>query len=258
MASFWETIQVDGADMHAYASVPSNMGSGPFPAVIVSQHGGGVDQFIRDMCDGLAQAGFAAVAPNLFHRFTEEQLDNRTGRIQHLSDPEIVADIGATVDWLRDHSAIQGDKIGITGFCMGGRVAWLGAAANDHIKACVPYYGGNIFVTWGAGEQTPFELASGIKCPVLFHFRRDRREPLAGRPGQAGRGAFAPGSAPRVPHLPRRGPRLHGLHRAAPPAGSVGSLLAAHHRVLHDSPHGLAVAQSKFVPSPSGGGLGWG
>ena len=179
MASFWETIQVDGADMHAYASVPSNMGSGPFPAVIVSQHGGGVDHFIRDMCDALAQAGFAAVAPNLFHRFNEEQLDNRTGRIQHLSDPEIVADISATVNWLRDHSAIQGDKIGITGFCMGGRVAWLGAATNRHIKACVPYYGGNIFVTWGAGEQTPFELASGINSPVLFHFGEIDENPSA-------------------------------------------------------------------------------
>ena len=170
MASFWETIHVDGEDMHVYASVPSGRGGGPFPAVIVSQHGGGVDQFIRDMADSLASAGFAAVAPNLFHRFTEEQLDNRSGRIQHLSDPEIVADINATVDWLRAHPAIQGDHIGITGFCMGGRVAWLGAATNQHIKAAVPYYGGNIFVTWGAGEQTPFELASGIQCPVLFHF----------------------------------------------------------------------------------------
>lgn len=170
MASFWEKIQVDGQDMDVYASVPSGSGGGPFPAVIVSQHGGGVDQFIRDMADKLAEAGFAAVAPNLFHRFSEEQLANRTGRIQYMSDPDIVADIGATVDWLRAHPAIDGEHIGITGFCMGGRVTWLGAATNPHIKAAVPYYGGNIFVTWGAGEQTPFDLASGIGCPVLFHF----------------------------------------------------------------------------------------
>ena len=168
MASFWETIQVGGQDMHAYASVPS--GSGPFPAVIVSQHGGGVDQFIRDMADKLAQDGFAAIAPNLFHRFTEDQLDNRTGRIQHLDDLQISADISATVDWLRAHPAIDGEHIGITGFCMGGRVAWLGAATNRHIKAAVPYYGGNLFVTWGNAEHTPFEMASGISCPVLFHF----------------------------------------------------------------------------------------
>ena len=86
-----------------------------------------MDQFIRDMADNLAAAGFAAVAPNLFHRFTEEQLDNRTGRIQHLSDPEIVTDITATVDWLREHPAIQGDRIGITGFCMGGARSLAGA-----------------------------------------------------------------------------------------------------------------------------------
>ena len=168
MPSFWETIQVGELDMHAYASVPS--GSGPYPAVIVSQHGGGVDQFIRDMADKLAEAGFAAVAPNLFHRFTEEQLDNRSGRIQHLNDLQISADIGATVDWLRDHSAIDGERIGITGFCMGGRVAWLGAATNRHIHACAPYYGGNIFVNWGGGELSPFQLSAGINCPVLFHF----------------------------------------------------------------------------------------
>ena len=170
MASFWEIIHVGDRDMHAYASVPSGMGGGPFPAVIVSQHGGGVDQFIRDMCDKLSADGFAAIAPNLFHRFTEDQLDNRTGRIQHLNDNEIIADINATVDWLRAHPAIQGDHIGITGFCMGGRVAWLGAAVNRNIKACAPYYGGNIFVNWGQSDMTPFELTPGMQCPVLFHF----------------------------------------------------------------------------------------
>ena len=108
MASFWETIPVGDQEMDVNASVPSGRGGGLFPAVIVSQHGGGVDQFIRDMADNLAAAGFAAVAHNLFHRFTEEQLDNRTGGIQHLSDPEIMPDISATVDWLRAHPAIQG------------------------------------------------------------------------------------------------------------------------------------------------------
>ena len=239
MASFWETIQVGNEDMHVYASIPSGRGGGPFPAVIVSQHGGGVDQFIRDMADNLAAAGFAAVAPNLFHRFTEEQLDNRTGRIQHLSDPEIVTDITATVDWLRAHPAIQGDNIGITGFCMGGRVAWLGAATNPNIKACVPYYGGNIFVTWGAGEQTPFALASGIKCPVLFHFGEIDENPSPADRDRLDTELTPPERGAPVPHLPRRGPRFHGLHRAAPPAGSIGGVLASHHRILHIPSDGI-------------------
>ncbi len=74
------------------------------------------------------------------------------------------------MDFLRSHPAIDGDRLGITGFCMGGRVAWLGAAVNPHFKALAPYYGGNLMVTWGAGETPPFDLAAGINCPILFHF----------------------------------------------------------------------------------------
>jgi carboxymethylenebutenolidase len=154
--------------MDIYVSLPD--GDGPFPAVVVSQHGGGVDQFIRDIADRLAGEGYAAAAPNLFHRFTEEMLANRTGRIQHMSDADIVADINATVDYLRGHPSVEGDSIGITGFCMGGRVTWLGAATNPHIRAAVPYYGGNLMVIWGQASKTPFELADGINCPILFHF----------------------------------------------------------------------------------------
>ena len=168
MPSFWETIKVDGQDMRVYVSVPS--GSGPFPAVVVSQHGGGVDQFIRDMSDRLASEGYAAAAPELYHRITDDMLADGTSRFSHLSDPEIVADINATVDFLRNHSAIDGARLGVTGFCLGGRVTWLAAATNLHFKAAAPYYGGNIMVPWGNADKTPFELTSGINCPVLFHF----------------------------------------------------------------------------------------
>ena len=142
MPSFWEKLQVDGQEMDLYASVPR--GSGPFPAVVVSQHGGGVDQFIQTICDRLAEAGYAAVAPKLFHRITDEMLADGSGPVRHLKDLEIVADINATVDFLRNHPAIDGERIGVTGFCMGGRVAWLAAASNPHFKAVVPYYGGNL------------------------------------------------------------------------------------------------------------------
>jgi carboxymethylenebutenolidase len=130
-----------------------------------------VYQFIRTIADRLAEAGYAAVAPDLFHRFTEEMVrSSGKSRRELLSDPQTIADINATVDWLRNHSAIDGERLGITGFCMGGREAWLGAATNPHIKAAVPYYGGNIQVPWGEATQSPFQLARNIKCPVLFHF----------------------------------------------------------------------------------------
>ncbi len=168
MPSFSETLQVDGLEMPTYVSVPS--GSGPFPAVVVIQTIRGVNQFIKDQSDKLAGEGYAAVAPDLFHRITDPALTDPYEKGATLSDPEIVADCNAAVHFLLGHSAVDNDRIGIVGFCMGGRVAWLAAATNPHYKAAVPYYGGNIMVTRGAGVQSPFELTGSINCPILFHF----------------------------------------------------------------------------------------
>ena len=169
MPSFWEKVSVNETEMDVYASVPN--GSGPFPAVVVAQHASGVDKFIQDMADKLSAAGYAAVAPDLFHRITDKMVES-TGKTKRdqLSDPLIIDDINATVGFLAGHSAIDSDRIGITGFCMGGRVTWLAAATIPTIKAAVPYYGGNIMVPWGDATEPPLTLTSGIKCPVLFHF----------------------------------------------------------------------------------------
>lgn len=169
MASFWGKVPVGGVEMDVYASLPD--GSGPFPAVVVAQHASGVDKFIQDVTDRLASAGYAAVAPDLFHRITDEMVES-TGKSKRdqLSDPEIIDDIKATVEFLTGHSSVNPDRIGVTGFCMGGRVTWLAAATNPAFKAAVPYYGGNIMVPWGSATQAPFALTAGIKCPVLFHF----------------------------------------------------------------------------------------
>jgi carboxymethylenebutenolidase len=166
MPSFWEKLQVDGQDLPVYASVPA--GAGPFPAVVVAHPASGVAEFTRSIADRLAEAGFAAAAPDLFHRVTEAMTAGGTARNAFLKDAEIVADIGATVDWLRGHPAVQGDRIGITGFCMGGRVAWLAAASNPHFKAVVPYYPGNLWVGRDA-PQSPFQLTGNINCPLLTH-----------------------------------------------------------------------------------------
>ena len=169
MPSFTEKLQVGGQEMEMYASIPS--GSGPHPAVVIAFHVGGVDEFDKAMADRLAAEGYAAVVPDLFHRLsTEVMAGPRLGRLEHLSDPDIIADVNTAVGFLQSHSAIDGERIGITGFCMGGRVAWLMAAVNPAFKAAVPYYGGNIMSPWGAATQSPFDLSSGISCPMMFHF----------------------------------------------------------------------------------------
>ncbi len=168
MPSFWEKIQVEGQDMSVYSSVPS--GSGPFPAVVIAHPISGVAEFTQSIADRLAEAGYAAVAMDLFHRVTDDMTADGTAKGAFLSDPEIIADVNATVDWLRANSAIDGERIGVTGFCMGGRVAWLAAATNPHFKAVIPYYGGNLWVARGGATQSPYDLTSGINCHMLFHF----------------------------------------------------------------------------------------
>ena len=169
MSSSWEKLRVDTSEMPVYMNVPN--GDGQLPAVVVIQAAGGVDEFIQTMVDRLAEEGYAAVAPSLYHRTTEE-IERSTGktRRQLLDDPEIVADVNATVEFLRQHPSVDNGRLGITGFCMGGRVVWLAAATNPHFKAAVPFYGGFIMGRWGGATQSPFELSGQINCPLMFHF----------------------------------------------------------------------------------------
>ncbi len=175
MPSFKDTLKVNGEDMALYGSMPD--GAGPFAAVVVIQHAGGVDPFTRAMVDRLAEAGYAAVAPDLYHRLDPSL--GATEKRKQLKDIEIIADVNTTVDFLRDHDAIDGNRLGITGFCMGGRVVYLMAAANPHFKAAVAYYGGNIMVPWGEGVQAPFARTGEIGCPLMFHFGEEDSNPSA-------------------------------------------------------------------------------
>ena len=169
MPSFTDKLTVGGHEMDMYASAPS--GSGPFPAVVIAFHIGGLDEFDKAMADRLAAEGYVAVVPDLFHRYTEEQMSGpRIERLNYLSDADIIADCNAAVSFLESNSAVDSNRIGITGFCMGGRIAWLMAAVNPTFKATVPYYGGHIMLPWGGSAQTPFDLTSNINCPMMFHF----------------------------------------------------------------------------------------
>ncbi len=173
MPSFTETLKVDEQDMTLYMSLPS--GSGPSPAVVVIQHLGGVDTFVRTMVDRLAEAGYAAAAPDLYHRLGKDM--EPAMRRQQLKDPEIITDVNATVDFLRHHPEVDRGALGITGFCMGGRVVYLMAASNPHFRTAVAYYGGNIMVPWGEGVEAPFARTGELVCPLMFHFGEEDSNP---------------------------------------------------------------------------------
>jgi carboxymethylenebutenolidase len=174
MASFWESIKVDGADMRLYTSVPD--GTGPFPAVVVIQHQGGVDDFVQEMTQRLASAGYAAVAPELYHRDGPHCQDDGPTRRARLLDVNVIKDVNATVAFLTSHRLVDGERLGIIGFCMGGRVAYLMAALQPQFKAAVDYYGGNIMVPWGDGPA-PIDRTSEVHCPLLGLFGEEDANP---------------------------------------------------------------------------------
>jgi carboxymethylenebutenolidase len=167
------TVQVGASPMSIFIAEPQ--GAGPHPAVVVIHHRDGVDEFTRVFCERLAKNGFAGVAPNLYHRRPADE-DSRASR-QALTDGEVVADINATVTALQAQKSVRGDRLAILGHCMGGRMAYLGAASNPGFKAAGVFYGGGIFRVEGEGRPAPFALTGNIKCPVLGGFGREDTNP---------------------------------------------------------------------------------
>ena len=175
MPNRWDTLSVDGGEMRCYVSQPVS-GARPFAAVIVIQHAGGVDEFIRRMSDRLAEAGFAAIAPDLYHREDPNSSDDPMTRMMRLRDRNIVPDVTAVLDYAGTLAEVDAGRIGITGFCMGGRVAYLMCASDDRFKAGVVFYGGNIMAPWGR-DPAPFDISDGIGPPVLGLFGEDDPNP---------------------------------------------------------------------------------
>ena len=176
MPSRWDTVSVDGAEMRVYISTPD--GDGPFPGVVAIQHAGGVDDFVRGMCDRLAAEGFAAVSPDLYHREDPGSADDPMTRMMRLRDDTVTADVNAAIEHARSLPEIDGDRLGVTGYCMGGRVAYMMAARSDAFRAAVDCWGGNCLVAWGDGPA-PFDLTGDISCPVLGLFGEDDQSPNA-------------------------------------------------------------------------------
>jgi carboxymethylenebutenolidase len=169
-----DTIDVNGDPMHVYVGVPA--GAGPRPGVVVMVHGPGLDDFIRSRVESLAEHGFIALAPDLFHRQPDDGTDTRT-RVGRLLDRDIVADADATIAHLLSFGEERVGRLAVLGFCMGGRHAYLLAGARPAAwSAAGVFYGGNIMEPWGDGPA-PFDLTERIDCSVLGIFGADDTNP---------------------------------------------------------------------------------
>ena len=169
----WDKLQVDSSEMLGYTTVPP--GEGLFPGVLICMHAPGVDGFIQGITNRLADAGFASIAPDLYHRQTEPE-QNPLKRMAKLRDSEVLRDLDTASVLLRSLPEVSPGRTGVIGFCMGGRLAYLAAAQDAALRASVVFYGGNIQVPWGE-EPAPFDLTERIACPVLGLFGEDDTNP---------------------------------------------------------------------------------
>jgi carboxymethylenebutenolidase len=161
-------IPVADGQLPAYRAMPAT--GGPFPTVLVVQEIFGVHEHIKDICRRFAKNGYLAIAPELFVRQGDmskvTSIDEARAVAGKVSDQQVLADLDAAVGWAK---ANRGDtsKLGITGFCYGGRIVWLYAAHSRELKAGVAWYGGLAGATSPLRPRHPLELAGELKAPVL-------------------------------------------------------------------------------------------
>lgn len=200
-------LPTQDSPMDAFVAVPE--GDGPFPTVIVIMEAFGLNDHIRDVARRYAAAGYYAISPDLYHRSPAprvvgyEEMQKLMPLMGGLSDAHIEADLRTTLDFLKHQSAVAANRIGITGFCMGGRVAYLAAAYfPEEIKAAAVYYGGRIV----GGDRNanspvaPVDLTPQIRGAVIGFFGdEDRGIPV--EQVDAIRAALATAGVPSEVHL---------------------------------------------------------
>jgi carboxymethylenebutenolidase len=195
MPSFWENLRfpgeremddlhgAQGQDMATYVSHPSPSEGNNFPAVIVIMEAFGVTSHIEKVCDQYAANGYVAIAPALYHRqhpnpkLGYDEMPAVQEYMGALRDDELVEDVNVAIDYLQNkYPRTAGQKIGIVGYCVGGRIAYLAATSCAGISAASVYYGGRILVPFGDGSA-PNDLTSNITIPVMGNFGDDDTNP---------------------------------------------------------------------------------
>jgi carboxymethylenebutenolidase len=132
-------FQVDGKTVPCYLAVPE-IGKGP--GVIVLHAWWGLNDFFKELCDRLAQAGFVALAPDLYAGKLASSIPEAEQLISELNGPEAEATIIGALDYLRQHAPVQGQKLGAIGFSLGAAYAlWLSTVKPQDVGAVVVFYG---------------------------------------------------------------------------------------------------------------------
>jgi carboxymethylenebutenolidase len=160
----------DGKEMAAYRAMPAS-GTG-FGTILVVQEIWGVHVHIADMCRRFAKAGYYAIAPELYFRQGDPKVVPDTQAIirdivSKVPDEQVMGDLDSAVAFAKGEGKADTAKLGITGFCWGGRIVWLYDAHNPAVKAGVAWYGPLQPNTTPLQPKNPVDIAKGLHGPVL-------------------------------------------------------------------------------------------
>jgi carboxymethylenebutenolidase len=163
------TIEAGDFDLPAYRARPE--GDGRAPIVVVVSEIFGVHEHIADVARRFAKLGYLAVAPELFVRQGDAKATSDIDTlfatiISKVPDAQVMADIDASIAWAKANGG-DGSRLGITGFCWGGRITWLYAAHNPALKAGVAWYGRLVGATSPLQPAFPIDVVDRLHAPVL-------------------------------------------------------------------------------------------
>jgi carboxymethylenebutenolidase len=176
------TIASGAFKLPAYRAMPA--GKTHLPVVLVVSEIFGVHEHVADVARRFARLGYLAIAPELFVRQGDAQSYGEIGKllsevVNKVPDAQVMADLDACVAWAK---ANGGDtaRLGVTGFCWGGRITWLYAAHNPGLKAGVAWYGQLLGAPNELKPKNPVDLVGQLRAPVLgLYGAEDQGIPLA-------------------------------------------------------------------------------
>lgn len=164
--------------IEGYAAMPK--GKGPFPAVLVFMEAYGVTGHVRGVCDRLAEKGIAALAPDFFHGqiIAYNDMQGAMAKIATLKDEVLLQESVAGLDWLAAQGQVQANALGVIGFCMGGRLAYLiNCRYPSRLKAAVSFYGGAIAPEASGpdrfGRTPPIGETASMQAPLFLGYGAD-------------------------------------------------------------------------------------
>jgi carboxymethylenebutenolidase len=160
-------IGVPDGSIAAYCARPA--GGSRLPTIVLVHEIWSVHEYFRDLCRRLAKVGYLAVAPDLYGRqgdVSEADIDAVRAIVARVPDAQVMSDLDATVGWA---GANGGDltRLGVTGFCWGGRITWMYAAHNPAVKAAVAWYGPLARPATSLSPRHPVDVAPELTVPVL-------------------------------------------------------------------------------------------